>query len=79
MTDGVLSFAFLMLILVIPYQASAARQRVQVYLWSGVILLVYSVLVVIFRVKNRGENHAVLHPCRGSLLSQPAYPFKLLL
>jgi len=51
---GLLAFAFLMLILVIPYQSSPQRQRLQVYLWTGVIMIIYSVLVSLFRVKNRG-------------------------
>ncbi|KAF8964700.1 oligosaccharyl transferase subunit OST3/OST6 family [Flammula alnicola] len=51
---GLLSFAFLMLILVVPLQSSPQRQRLQVYLWTGVIMIIYSVLVSLFRVKNRG-------------------------
>jgi oligosaccharyltransferase complex subunit gamma len=51
---GLLSFSFLMLILVVPYQSSPQRQRLQVYLWTGVTMIVYSVLVSLFRVKNRG-------------------------
>lgn len=51
---GLLSFSFLMLILVVPYQSSPQRQRVQVYIWTGVTMIVYSVLVSLFRVKNRG-------------------------
>ncbi|PFH54341.1 hypothetical protein AMATHDRAFT_135782 [Amanita thiersii Skay4041] len=52
---GLLAAAFLMLILVIPKQASPTRQRIQVYLWSAVIVIVYSILVSLFRVKNRGQ------------------------
>ncbi|KAG5727997.1 Magnesium transporter protein 1 [Termitomyces sp. T112] len=51
---GLLSLSFLMLIMVVPYQTSPSRQRVQVYLWTGVFVVVYSVLVSLFRVKNRG-------------------------
>ncbi|KAJ7582693.1 hypothetical protein C8J56DRAFT_955499 [Mycena floridula] len=51
---GTLAFAFVMLTVIIPYQSSPGRQRVQVYLWNFVIMLVYSVLVTLFRVKNRG-------------------------
>ncbi|KDR81638.1 hypothetical protein GALMADRAFT_239708 [Galerina marginata CBS 339.88] len=51
---GLLSLSFLMLILVVPYQSSPHRQRMQVYLWTGVTMIVYSVLVSLFRVKNRG-------------------------
>ncbi|KAF8894631.1 oligosaccharyl transferase subunit OST3/OST6 family [Infundibulicybe gibba] len=51
---GFLGFSFLMLTMIIPYQASPQRQRVQVYLWTGVIVIIYSVLLSLFRVKNRG-------------------------
>ncbi|KAK0459744.1 oligosaccharyl transferase subunit OST3/OST6 family, partial [Desarmillaria tabescens] len=51
---GLLAFSFLMLTVIVPYQTSASRQRLQVYLWVGIIMIIYSVLVSIFRVKNRG-------------------------
>ncbi|KAK2466903.1 hypothetical protein APHAL10511_001161 [Amanita phalloides] len=51
---GLLAAAFLMLILVIPKQTSPNRQRVQVYLWTTVIMIVYSILLSLFRVKNKG-------------------------
>jgi oligosaccharyltransferase complex subunit gamma len=54
MIYGVLATAFLMLIIVTPRQASPQRQRAQVYLWTAVIMIIYSVLVSLFRVKNRG-------------------------
>jgi oligosaccharyltransferase complex subunit gamma len=56
-TDGLLSFAFLMLIVIIPYQSSPQRQRLQIYLWSVVIMLIYSVLVSLFTMKNGGKVH----------------------
>ena len=43
-----------MLTIVTPYQKSAARQRTQVYLWTLVNFLVFSILLSMFRVKNRG-------------------------
>lgn len=52
--DGLLAVAFLMLTVVIPKQASPNRQRLQIYLWTAVILIVYSILVSLFRAKNRG-------------------------
>ncbi|OJT15729.1 Dolichyl-diphosphooligosaccharide--protein glycosyltransferase subunit 3 [Trametes pubescens] len=57
---GLLSAAFLMLTLVTPYQTHPARQRLQVYLWSGVILVMFSVLISLFRVKNRGYPFKLL-------------------
>ena len=53
--DGLLSAAFLMLTVVTPYTVSSKRQKAQVYLWSIVIFIMYSVLISIFRVKNRGK------------------------
>ncbi|KAJ7449828.1 hypothetical protein FB451DRAFT_1146605 [Mycena latifolia] len=57
---GTLGASFLMLIMVIPYQTSAQRQRFQIYLWSVIIMLVYSILVVLFKVKNRGYPFRLL-------------------
>ena len=56
--DGLLAASFLMLTVVTPMQSSPARQRAQVYLWSGVILIVFSILISLFRVKNRGATIA---------------------
>ncbi|KAJ3725934.1 hypothetical protein EV361DRAFT_877204 [Lentinula raphanica] len=57
---GTLAFSVVMLTMIVPYQSSPARQRLQVYLWSGVLMLVYSVLVTLFRVKNRGYPFKLL-------------------
>ncbi|KAJ3732976.1 dolichyl-diphosphooligosaccharide-protein glycotransferase [Lentinula guzmanii] len=57
---GTLAFSVVMLTMIVPYQTSPARQRLQVYLWSGVLMLVYSVLVTLFRVKNRGYPFKLL-------------------
>jgi hypothetical protein len=43
-----------MLIMVVPYQTSPQRQRMQIYLWTAVIMIMYSVLVSLFRIKNGG-------------------------
>lgn len=57
---GLLSASFLMLTLVAPLQASPTRQRTQIYLWTGVIFILFSVLVSFFRVKNRGYPFKLL-------------------
>ncbi|KAJ6630819.1 oligosaccharyl transferase subunit OST3/OST6 family [Mycena sp. CBHHK59/15] len=57
---GTLGFAFLMLIMVIPYQSTGQRQRFQIYLWTTIIMLVYSILIVLFKVKNRGYPFKLL-------------------
>jgi len=51
---GVLAISFLMLTIVAPYQQSPGRQRTQIYLWTAVNFIVFSILVSLFRVKNRG-------------------------
>lgn len=76
--DGLLSFAFLMLIMIVPTQSSPHRQRLQIYLWTGVIMIMYSVLVSLFRVKNRGWSLLRLLSSR-LLISRTGYPFKLFL
>jgi len=55
--------------MVVPYQTSPQKQRVQVWLWTGVILIIYSVLVSLFKVKNRGV-FALLIPGHGLTLLQ---------
>lgn len=45
-----------MLTLVVPRQLSPSRQRMQIYLWTGVIFVMYSVLVSLFKEKNRGMS-----------------------
>jgi len=57
---GLLSAAFLMLIVIIPRQRSPMRQKVQVYLWTAIVMIMYSVLVSIFRIKNRGYPFKLL-------------------
>ncbi|TFY64023.1 hypothetical protein EVJ58_g2907 [Rhodofomes roseus] len=60
MIYGTLAGGFLMLTLVVPNQLSPSRQRMQIYLWTGVIFVMYSVLVSIFKEKNRGYPFRLL-------------------
>ncbi|KAF8559596.1 hypothetical protein OG21DRAFT_1502836 [Imleria badia] len=60
MIYGILAASFLMLTIVTPYQKSPARQRTQVYLWTFVNFLVFSILVSLFRIKNRGYPFKLL-------------------
>ncbi|KAJ6573836.1 dolichyl-diphosphooligosaccharide-protein glycotransferase [Mycena vulgaris] len=73
-----LGLAFIMLIMVVPYQSSARRQRLQIYLWSALIMLVYSVLVVFFKSKNRGAFFRS-YVARELDSHLPGYPFRLFL
>ncbi|KAF2786991.1 hypothetical protein K505DRAFT_288716 [Melanomma pulvis-pyrius CBS 109.77] len=51
---GVLSFATISLALKVPRIADARAQQFAVFLWSGVLLCMYSFLLSVFRMKNGG-------------------------
>jgi oligosaccharyltransferase complex subunit gamma len=51
---GVLAFATISLALKVPRIADARAQQIAVFLWSGVLLCMYSFLLSVFRVKNGG-------------------------
>lgn len=55
-----------MLTVVTPMQTSAARQRTQVYVWTAIIFVVYSILIALFKMKNRGTLRRL--NCRLALL-----------
>jgi oligosaccharyltransferase complex subunit gamma len=52
--DGVLSFATISIALKVPRISDPRAQQFAVFLWSGVILCMYSFLLSIFRSKNAG-------------------------
>jgi hypothetical protein len=54
MVDGVLAFATITLAIKVPRIANAKTQQVAVLAWAGVVLLMYSFLLSIFRFKNGG-------------------------
>ncbi|KAF2735401.1 hypothetical protein EJ04DRAFT_552021 [Polyplosphaeria fusca] len=51
---GVLSFATISLALKVPRIADARAQQIAVFIWSGVLLCMYSFLLSVFRIKNGG-------------------------
>jgi oligosaccharyltransferase complex subunit gamma len=51
---GVLAFATISLALKVPRIADARAQQVAVFVWSGVLLCMYSFLLSVFRMKNGG-------------------------
>jgi len=53
-TDGLLSFSAIALIMKVPRVADAKKQQVWVLLWSAILFLLYSFLLSIFRIKNGG-------------------------
>ncbi|PPQ99636.1 hypothetical protein CVT24_005214 [Panaeolus cyanescens] len=58
---GTLAFSLLALMLVVPYQSPPQYQRFQVYFWTVVIMIVYSVLISVYRVKNRAYPFKLFH------------------
>jgi len=57
---GVLALGFVSLTLIVPRHPSAARQRSAVYIWTGVSITLFSVLVSIFKIKNGGYPFRLL-------------------
>ncbi|PVI00088.1 hypothetical protein DM02DRAFT_718548 [Periconia macrospinosa] len=51
---GVLSFATISLALKVPRIANAQAQQLAVFVWSGMLLCMYSFLLSVFRTKNGG-------------------------
>lgn len=47
-----LAFSVIALVKAVPNQPSKTRQRAGIYVWSAILLLGFSVLISIFRVKN---------------------------
>lgn len=50
-TDGVLAFSLVALVLLVPTQRDPVKQRAGVYVWSVILLAGVSVLFAIFRIK----------------------------
>lgn len=59
-TDGVLALCVLVLSVLIPSQGSPIKQRVGTYLWLGMLIVLFSLLIRMFRVKNGGYPFTIL-------------------
>ena len=53
-TDGLLSFATISLALKVPRISDPRTQQVAVIVWCGIIFVMYSFLLSVFRIKNGG-------------------------
>ncbi|KDQ07924.1 hypothetical protein BOTBODRAFT_166427 [Botryobasidium botryosum FD-172 SS1] len=51
---GALAFSFVSLTLLVPKIPTAGRQRAGVYLWTTALMVLYSLLITLFRLKNPG-------------------------
>jgi oligosaccharyltransferase complex subunit gamma len=58
--DGVLAFTIVALTVLVPAQGSPQKQRIGVYLWLGMLVIVFSILMKLFKVKNPGYPYALL-------------------
>lgn len=54
-TDGILAFSTIALAIIAPSLKGSIRQRFAIYIWVGVLVFVFSILVRVFKVKNGGE------------------------
>ncbi len=52
--DGVLSFATIALAIKAPRIADVKAQQITIIAWGGVLFVIYSLLLSIFRTKNGG-------------------------
>ena len=59
-TDGLLSFSVVALTLLVPALNNPHRQRIGVYLWLGIFVIVFSALVKLFKMKNGGYPFKLL-------------------
>jgi oligosaccharyltransferase complex subunit gamma len=60
-TDGILAFAFYTLAVTIPkLSTDPIRQRFGIYVWSGVLVVMFGILTSLFRMKNPGYPFRIL-------------------
>ncbi|WRT67444.1 uncharacterized protein IL334_004415 [Kwoniella shivajii] len=57
---GLLAFSIIALSVFIPNQSSPVKQRIGVYLWLAMLIVVFSLLIKLFRMKNGGYPFALL-------------------
>jgi hypothetical protein len=44
----------------VPAQSSPSKQRIGVYLWLGMLVVIFSLLIKLFKMKNGGEYDILL-------------------
>jgi oligosaccharyltransferase complex subunit gamma len=49
--DALLAFSVVSLIVFVPAQRDAVRQRAGVYIWSAILLGTFSMVLAVFRIK----------------------------
>jgi oligosaccharyltransferase complex subunit gamma len=58
--DGLLALSVVALTALVPAQTSPTKQRIGVYLWLGILIVVFGILMKIFRIKNGGYPFFIL-------------------
>jgi oligosaccharyltransferase complex subunit gamma len=59
-TDGLLAFSIVTLTVFVPAQSSPTKQRLGVYIWLGILVVVFSLLFRLFKMKNGGYPFGLL-------------------
>ncbi|CAD6576916.1 MAG: oligosaccharyl transferase subunit ost3/OST6 [Tremellales sp. Tagirdzhanova-0007] len=59
-TYGLLGFTIIALTIFVPAQSSPVKQRIGVYIWLGMLLVVFSLLMKLFKLKNGGYPFMLL-------------------
>ncbi|KAK8869525.1 hypothetical protein IAR55_000091 [Kwoniella newhampshirensis] len=57
---GLLAFSIVALTVFVPAQSSPVKQRIGVYLWLAMLIVVFSLLMKLFRMKNGGYPFGLL-------------------
>ncbi|WWD16213.1 hypothetical protein CI109_100639 [Kwoniella shandongensis] len=57
---GLLAFSIVALTVFVPAQSSPVKQRIGVYLWLAMLVVVFSLLIKLFRIKNGGYPFGLL-------------------
>ena len=59
-SDGLLAFCIVALTILVPAQTNPTKQRIGVYLWLGMLIVVFSLLFKLFKLKNGGYPFGLL-------------------
>lgn len=53
-SDGLLAVSIIILTTLVPAQTSPSKQRIGVYVWVGMLVVVFSLLFKLFKIKMPG-------------------------
>ena len=67
-TDAVLGFSVFTLVITLPSIKNPLTQRIGVYVWLGVLVVLHSALIGLFKLKNPGVRVLLLLICKADNL-----------